>query len=247
VLQKYISSKAGLVNTYLGGETDISKNESFSYMYTSKWEKQPETDMSIPHGAGAVVSTSSDLCKFITALFSNQLVSDASLQSMMKITDGLGMGLMKIPFYEKEAFGHGGAIDAFNSMLCYFPNEKLAIAYCANGTVYSGNDILIGVLSGFFNKPYILPVFSSFQVKPTELEQYLGVYSSSQIPLKITITRKEGKLYGQATGQPSFPLECTERNVFRFYSAGITIFFSPDENKFILEQGGGKYHYTKDN
>ena len=247
VLQKQICSKAGLENTYLGGKTDVSKNESFSYQYTSEWEKQPETDMSIPQGAGAVVSTSSDLCKFIIALFSNQLVSDASLKSMMNITDGLGMGMMKLPFYEKESYGHGGAIDAFNSMVCYFPKEQVAIAYCANGTIYSGNDILIGALSSYFNKPFALPVFSSYQVTPAELDQYLGVYSSSQIPLKITLTKKDGSLIAQATGQPSFPLECTEKNVFRFYTAGIAIFFSPDENRFILEQGGGKFNYTKEN
>jgi hypothetical protein len=203
--------------------------------------------MSIPHGAGAVVSTSSDLCKFIIALFSNQLVSDASLKSMMNITDGLGMGMMKLPFYEKEAYGHGGAIDAFNSLLCYFPNEKVAIAYCTNGTIYSGNDIVIGALSSYFNKPFALPAFSSYQVTPAELDQFLGVYSSTQIPLKITITKKDGSLVGQATGQPSFPLECTERNVFRFYTAGIAIVFNPDENSFILEQGGAKYNYTKEN
>ncbi len=247
LLQKYICLKAGLESTYLGGKTDISKKESFSYKYNSKWEKQSETDMSIPHGAGAVVSTSSDLCKFILALFSNQLVSEVSRRSMMKITDGLGMGMMKFPFYEKEAYGHAGAIDGFNSMVGYFPEEKVAIAYCANGTVYSGNDIIIAALSAIFNKPFELPVFSSYQVTPAELDQYPGVYSSNQVPLKITITIKEGQLYAQATGQPSFPLECTEKNVFRFYTAGVTIFFNPGENKFILEQGEGKYHYTKDN
>lgn len=247
VLQKYICSKAGLENTYLGGKTNVSKNESYSYEFTSHWQKQPETDLSIPHGAGAVVSTSSDLCKFIIALFSNQLVSDASLKSMMDITDGLGMGMMKLPYYEKEAYGHGGAIDAFNSVLGYFPKEKIAIAYCANGTVYSGNDIVIGALSCYFNKPFALPDFSSYQVTPAELDQYPGVYSSTQIPLKITITKKDGLLIAQATGQPSFPLECTEKNVFRFYAAGIAIVFSPDENRFILEQGGVKYNYTKEN
>jgi hypothetical protein len=166
---------------------------------------------------------------------------------MMNITDGLGMGMMKLPFYEKEAYGHGGAIDAFNSMVCYFPKEKVAIAYCANGTIYSGNDILIGALSAFFNKPFALPTFSSYQVTPAELDLLLGVYSSTQIPLKITITKKDGSLFAQGTGQPSFPLECTEKNVFRFYTAGITISFSPFEKSMILEQGGGKFNFVKDN
>ncbi len=38
----------------------------------------PETDMSIPHGAGAIVSTPTDLVKFISALFDGKLVSKES-------------------------------------------------------------------------------------------------------------------------------------------------------------------------
>lgn len=54
VLQKHICSKAGLSDTYYGGKTNTSRNESYSFKFIKTWEKQPETDMSIPHGAGAL-------------------------------------------------------------------------------------------------------------------------------------------------------------------------------------------------
>ena len=246
VLQERICSRIGLEDTYYGGKTDVARNESYSYHFVSGWDQQPETDMSIPHGAGAIVSTSSDLVRFIEALFAGRLISESSLNKMKTITDGLGMGLQQFPYDTKLVYGHGGAIDGFNSILCFFPEDKLAIAYCSNGTVYSINDILLAALSIYFNKPYSLPVFSTYAVRQEELDQYLGSYSSVQIPLKITITKNNDKLFAQATGQSAFPLDPAAANVFKFEMAGIVITFIPDKHEFILEQGGGRYTYTKD-
>ena len=76
-------------------------NESNSYSYNGKWEKQTETDMSIPMGAGGIVSTPSDLLKFAEALFSFKIISKNSLSKMEKLEDNYGMGLFKMPFYDK--------------------------------------------------------------------------------------------------------------------------------------------------
>jgi len=246
LLQERICSRIGLKNTYYGGKTDVSKNESFSFMFDGSWKQQPETDMSIPHGAGSVVSTSGDLVQFIYALFTGKLVNETSLNSMKTITDGLGMGMMKFPYDERVAYGHGGAIDGFNSILIYLPDDKLSVAYCSNGTRYSINDILIGALNIYYNKPYSMPVFTAYKVTQEELEQYVGVYSCPQIPIKVTITAKDGILYGQGTGQPVINLEPTARHVFSFERAGIIMTFDPEKHEFLLEQGGGKFTFTKE-
>jgi CubicO group peptidase (beta-lactamase class C family) len=246
VLQNHICSKADLKDTYYGGKINTAHNESYSFQMIDSWEKQYETDMSIPHGAGAIVSTPSDLVKFISALFAGQLVSDGSLNQMMAIQDGLGMEMMQLPYEDKKVYGHGGAIDAFNSILCYLPEEKVAIAYCSNGTAYSINDILLRTMNNYFGKPDKLPEFKTYSVNPEDLDQYLGVYSSPQIPIKITITRKEGTLIGQGSGQPEFPLEATAKNEFKFEMAGVVMKFDPENKNFILEQGGGSFTFTRD-
>ncbi len=107
-LTERITSKIGLSNTYYGSKTNIKNNESFPYQLLTKWEQQPETDMSIPGGAGAIVSTPTDLTKFIEALFSLKFVSQNSLNQMKTMTDGYGMGMFQIPFYNKKAYGHNG-------------------------------------------------------------------------------------------------------------------------------------------
>ncbi len=244
VLQEKICSKIGLNDTYYGGKTDVTKNESYSFKYTADWEQQSETDLNIPHGAGAIVSTPSDLIKFIDALFAGQLISETSLNNMKTITDGIGKGIYRFP-YDQALYGHGGTIDGYNALLCYLPGEKLAVAFCSNGTNYSTNDIILGVLQIYFNRPYSLPVFSTYTVDPEELDKYLGVYSNTQIPLKITIAKNNGKMTGQATGQPAFPLEPAAEHVFKFDMAGIVIKFIPDKNQLLLEQSGRTFIYTK--
>lgn len=242
-LSDRITSKISLSNTYVGAKTDTKKNESFSYRLSNSWEPAPETDMSIPGGAGAIVSTTADLNKFIEALFSSKLVSSSSLEQMKTMTDGYGMGMFQIPFYEKRAYGHNGGIDGFASNLAYFPEDKLALAYCTNGQVYPMNNILIGVLSIYFNQPYSIPTFS---LKPEEFDKYLGVYSTTQMPLKITIAKVGRTLTAQATGQQSFPLDPTEKDKFKFDPAGLIMEFNPDKNELILKQGGQNVLFTRE-
>lgn len=242
-LSNRITSKIGLSNTYVGTKTDTKKNESLSYRFSNSWEQAPETDMSIPAGAGAIVSTTADLTQFIESLFSLKLVSSSSLSQMKTLTDGYGMGMFQIPFYEKKAYGHNGGIDGFESTLAYFPEDSVAVAYCTNGRVYPVNNILIGVLSIYFNKPYSIPTFS---LKAEDLDKYLGVYSSAQIPLKITVTKNGATLFAQATGQQSFPLDETGKDKFKFDPAGIVIEFNPDKNEMTLKQGGENVVFTKE-
>jgi CubicO group peptidase (beta-lactamase class C family) len=246
VLQERIVQKLKLKNTYYGGKIDPEKNESFSYVKNSDWVKQPETDMSIPNGAGGIVSSPSDLDLFITALFNKQLVTEKELNTMMTLQDKYGMGMFSFPFGNKTAYGHTGQIDAFGTMLAYFPDEKLAIAYCSNGEITPLNDMMIGVLSIYFNQPYKIPTYHSVELTSADLDQYLGVYASKEIPLKITITKENVTLMAQGTGQPAFPLEATDKHTFGFEPAGVIMKFDPAQKKFVLEQGGGKYTFVKE-
>ena len=247
-LNDRITSRIGLANTRYGGKTDLTKNESFSYQFENTWKQLPETDMSIPGGAGSIVSTPTDLIQFIEALFSNRFISHNSLIQMKTITDGFGMGMFQIPFDTKKAYGHNGGIDGFASNLAYFPEDSLAIAYCTNGQAYPMNDILIGVLSICFDRAYSIPTFQSrfISINPDEFTKYAGIYSSTQIPLKITITKNNETLIAQATGQPSFPLDAVEKDTFKFDPAGVILEFNPEKNEMTLKQGGGVFLFKKD-
>lgn len=244
-LQKRIASKIGLTNTYYGGKISSGNHEAYSYTMASAWEQESETDMSIPGGAGAILSTPADLDMFIDALFTGKLVKKESLELMKTQTDRYGMGLFQVPLGSKKGYGHTGGIDGFSSSLTYFPDDSLAIAYCNNGAVMATNDIMIGALSIYFNKPYDIPTFKTVALSAATLNSYAGVYSSAQMPLKITVTVKGNLLYAQATGQGEFPLEAIDETNFQFTQAGIKMSFDATKNEMTLKQGGGSYNFTK--
>jgi CubicO group peptidase (beta-lactamase class C family) len=249
ILDERIVKKVGLTDTYFGKAADLKNNECFSYQWTNnEWKREPETDMSIPHGAGAIVSTATDLVKFMEALFAGRLVKESSLLKMKTIVDGYGMGLFQVPFGSKRAFGHNGGIDGFSSNTAYFPEDSLAIAYCTNGQRYPMNDILIGILSIYYNRTYSIPNFNApvFLIDASELDQYIGIYSSTQLPLKITISKKDGALIAQATGQASFPLDPSERDKFKFDRAGVVLEFTPAAGEMTLKQGGGVFKFLRE-
>ncbi|SFE18833.1 CubicO group peptidase, beta-lactamase class C family [Flavobacterium xueshanense] len=245
ILNDKIVKPLGLKNTYLGGKINIQNNESNSYSFSEKWIKETETDMSIPMGAGAVVSNPQDLTLFIQKLFANALITKNSLKQMTTLQENYGMGIFQYPFYDKKSFGHTGGIDEFRSTLSYFPEDKLAVALTSNGKTYDNNDIIIAALSAYYNKPFTIPTFKTIALKSEDLDPYLGEYSDAGFPMKITITKENTKLFAQATGQSAFPLEPTEKDSFEFIMAGIKLEFKPNEKQMILKQGGGKFALTK--
>jgi D-alanyl-D-alanine carboxypeptidase len=247
-LKERIASKIGLQDTYPGGKTDIKNNETFSYEYEKDgWKQSVETDLSIPGGAGALLSTPADLTKFIQALFDSKLVSQASLNQMKTIKDGYGLGMFSFPLDAKTTvYGHTGGIDNFNAALFYLPEEKLAIAYTSNGKVYSPNSIILGALDIYYNRPFTIPTFETVAVSAEVLDKYVGVYSSPGFPLKITVSREGATLSAQATGQSAFPLEATAADKFKFDTAGIIVEFDAAKNQMILKQRGRETVFTKE-
>lgn len=246
LLTEKITRPIGLKSTYFGKQTNIKDNECYSYSFKGNWTKEAETDMSIPLGAGAIVSTPSDLTQFADALFSGKLVPTKTLELMKTLKDKYGMGLFQVPFGDKFGYGHNGGIDGFSSVMYHFEDSNVSMALTSNGTNFDNNQISIVLLSAVYNKPYEIPTFKNFEVTREDLDKYLGVYASTQIPLKITITKKDKTLIAQATGQPSFALDAKEKDKFKFDQAGVVLEFNPTDKSMILKQGGGTFNFTKE-
>jgi CubicO group peptidase (beta-lactamase class C family) len=247
LLEEKIANPLGLKNTYLGEKINPSKDECHSYTFlNNSWELAPELEVSQALGAGAMTSTPSDLVTFSHALFKGKLISESSLLQMKTVQDFYGMGLIQMPFYDKTGFGHTGGIDGFRSVFAYFPTGEISFAYTSNGMNFTGNDISIAVLSAAFDKPFEVPEFKTYELTEEDLDNYLGVYSSKQLPLKMTITKVNSQLFGQGTGQPSFPLEAVGKDKFEFKQAGVVLEFNPTDKTMILKQGGGVFNFERE-
>lgn len=245
-LKNRITGKLKLGSTYYGGKITSSANEANSYKWANNtWVPDTETDMSIPGGAGALVSNPTDLTAFMYALFTGKIVSIASLNQMRTIKDGFGMNLFKFQFDSHTAYGHTGGIDGFQSQAAYFPEEGIAVAYVANGVNTNINNIMIGLLSIIYNKPYQIPSFKIVTPKSQELDQYTGNYSSAELPLNILITKNNNILIAQATGQSAFDLQYVGSHEFKFEPADIVLIFNPSGSSMTLKQGGKSFPFTK--
>ncbi|MFN8672821.1 MAG: serine hydrolase domain-containing protein [Candidatus Sericytochromatia bacterium] len=248
VLKEKIIDKLGLKNTYYGSKTDINFEESYSYHLKNKeFIQDTETNMSVPYGAGGIISNPEDLTYFITSLFEGKLVNKNTLDELKKIDGEYGKGIFMIPFYNKMALGHNGSIDGFLSILGYFRDDKVAIAINSNYINYSMNNLILGALSYYYDKDFPLPDFKEkpeIEVDETTLKSYEGTYSSKDFPLKITIKIKNKKLFAQATGQSDFPITATSKNEFVFKDADIFMKF--EGNKMFFKQGENELIFDRE-
>lgn len=250
-LQERITEKIGLKNTHYGGPCNSKENESFSFKYdNNKWVQETETDMSVPAGAGAIVSTANDLTKFITALFEGKLININSLANMKMIEEGYGKGIFQKFFYGKMAFGHSGAIDQFNSSLYYITNDSVSIALCCNAN-YGVNKVITGALSIYYNKPYKVPVFDYIKVNQDILSKYEGTYKHWILPIKAVVKLNGENLtfcmlpksYGSTSGVPVSICDAVTNNKFDMYSDGGS--FVINKRKLVFYQANMIPHKIK--
>lgn len=245
LLNQYILKPVGLKQTFFTTDSLMPLAKSYSMLNT--WTKASESHQSIPLGAGAIVSTPPELNRFIAALFTGKLLNDSTLKTMKTTSGYLALGLMKAPFHERTAWGHTGSIDSFQAQLFYFQDDSLAVAITSNAIVYSLNELMIAILSEVYHRPFELPVFkNALETNVEQLKAYVGVYSATGLPLKLTISIKDSLLIGQGTGQPAFPLIRTGPHQFSFEQAGIVLEFVPSKKQMLLIQMGNRFLMTKE-
>lgn len=89
--------------------------------------------MSIPHGAGALYSTTGDLLRWEQGLYGGKLLTEESLHKMITpFKDDYAFGLIVKEVDGRERIAHGGGIEGFNTSLDYYPASKVATVVLSN-------------------------------------------------------------------------------------------------------------------
>ncbi|RAW02894.1 serine hydrolase [Pseudochryseolinea flava] len=239
ILTKRIADVIGLENTYYGSPTlkkVVNKAETYQYA-NDAWQYVDEGEFGapIPGPAGGIVATPTDMAKFIYSLFNGKLLASASLAQMTTMRDMYGFGIFNMPFLEKEGFGHGGGYLASHAMLTYYPDDKLAIAYCTNGVRYGMQSIISAVLNIFSNEKYVLPFTKTEEMLSHEdLRKYEGNYTCSRFDIKVTVV--DGRLSLVADGQPTLTLRAEHgTNRFYFLEGDMQVEFDKNEDGMIYK------------
>ena len=82
---------------------------------------------------------------------------------------------------------------------------------------------------------------NSDEITIEDLDQYLGVYSSEELPTQIAITKLNNKLVAQPTGQSSFPLKAKGNDIFEAMYGSVVLQFNPIDKTVLLKQFGKEY------
>ena len=248
ILNDRIIKPLQLKRTEFGKKIKPSNNEALSYYSeNNQWNFiDLQTHMSAPMGAGAIVSTATELNIFYSNLFSKKLISPTSLKNLMSIKKGFGLGISQFKFKGLKVYGHDGGIDGFQSYALYIPEKKVAMAITFNGLNSLMLPTVISILDAYFKNDTSLKSKSSIILKPEELEVYLGTYSGKTFPVKIVFTKKGNTLFAEATGQPIFKLTATKKDSFIYDAMGIRFDFKLKEKSLELTFSGNKHLLKKE-
>jgi CubicO group peptidase (beta-lactamase class C family) len=243
ILKSQIADILDLNNTYYGDFINTKNNEALSYTFNEKWKKSNETHMSLPHGAGAIVSTPQEVTIFMNGLMEGKLISAKSLEQMKVITDGIGYGIGQFSMYDRSIYGHSGGIDGFTSLVIYEPREKVTIAFTSNGSQLGLRNIVIEGLDSFMDIPF--EKTEAIEVSDEYLNNYVGLYSSEQAPFTLTFYVKDNSLFGGPTGNHHNKLVPSKENQFLLESDGATANFTPENDGLLLLINGMELTFSK--
>ncbi len=181
---------------------------------------------------------------------------DSTDNDNIQLGYGLGVGVFKTPY--GSAFFKEGHDDGWGHYSICFPDKKIGIVIMTNND--NGESIFKELLEysigdkftpwrwqNYLSYNYVPPpVLNIYQVTTQDLDKYLGIYSSKQLPIKVSITKNNLNLVAQATGQNALTLQATKKDEFGYLDDGIILEFNPIDRTMILKQSGQIYNFIKE-
>jgi hypothetical protein len=169
---------------------------------------------------------------------SHRILADGSMTDY-----GFGLRLGRLDGHLRIM--HGGGINGFNSVLAYYPDQKVSVAVISNS-----EDVLSGVLENEIAREAlgIAPDLKDLSLPAAELEALAGNYRIKEIQLEFAVTVVNGKVFVQGTGEPPVPVLAQGNGEFRAsWDPSVKIVFdapsAPGEKSpsFTFEQGGESF------
>ena len=209
-------------------------------------ENASYTNMTFPHAAGALYSTTEDLLRWNQGLFGGKLLSPESLKKMTTpFKDDYAFGIGVVKEKGRTLMAHSGGIEGFNTNLSYFPDEKLTIAVLANLNGDAPDELTEQLSAVLHGETVVLPT-ERVEIKVSEdsLRKFAGLYELSPDTNAI-VTVSSGKLFTQLGSEE--PEELHAESPTRFFSRSIDgqIEFEQDAQGvvtgLILHLDGGKH------
>jgi len=167
-LQETILTPLKMVNSGYDHSDVILKNRAAGYEKRGKKIiNAPYLDMSIPYAAGSLYSTVEDLYLWDQALYTNQLLSSKSMESLFNSYIKAGKGFYGYGWFIEEAnngtsgkvkaIQHGGGINGFNTIIYRIPSNKNLIVLLNNTGGTALNEMTESIRAILYNQTYTQP------------------------------------------------------------------------------------------
>ncbi len=197
-LREHVLDPLGLEDSGLDSNLTILPRRATGYIYRNGgFLNAPYSDMSVPHGAGAMYSTTRDLWRWAEGVFVDRLLTPASrAQLLTPERDGYALGVRVYEQRGRKVIEHGGAIAGFSSALRYYPDEGVTVVVLSN----LGRSITAELGSELAAALFDTGDATRIEVPTATLQSYAGVYTASP-DRYFTIRLVEGKLMARMGNQ----------------------------------------------
>jgi len=229
-LQENIFAPLGMTGSGYDSQSAVVERRAAGYGPSPNGPvNAPFLHMTIPHGAGALYSTTEDLLRWNQALFGGKLLSAASVKKMTTpIKNNYGFGIGITTANGRTSYSHNGGINGFNSSLTYFPDSRVTVAVLANVNGPAADELGSKLSALAHGESVVLQSERKpITVSPKVLAQYVGTYQVG--PGANLVIRLDGdQLTAQLGDQPRLPI------------------FAESETRFFLRAVDAQLDFVKD-
>ncbi len=204
-------------------------------------------DMTVPFAAGALYSTTEDLLRWEKGLYGGKLLKPDSLVRMtMPFRNNYAFGLEVRTVHGHKVINHGGSIQGFNTMVAYYPGDKLEVIVLSNINGAAPQDLAAQLAAVAHGEKVILPSErKQIQVDPKVFDGYAGRYQLTP-NVAVTVTHEGDHLFSQSNAQPKSEIFPEAENDYFMKTADVQITFVTDSHgratELILHQNGQDRH-----
>lgn len=164
-------------------------------------------NMSIPHAAGALYSTTHDLLRWNRGLYEGKLLKPESLNEML--TPGLqnyGYGVVVRDTSAGKEMQHDGSIEGFSTTLSYRFRDKVSVIALSNVEDSMLEPLSVNLAAVAGGASVVLPhERKAIALTAAQRGALLGTYAMQQGP-KFYVREGEGGITGRLDGQGALPL-----------------------------------------
>lgn len=241
LVDSLICAPLDLKYTFDGNYSNRTGSEANSY-YDKRpdWNLADKTHLSTVYGESSIISTPTEVAKFVSALLSGKILNEASLAQMRDFEGGFGIGFAQKKI-ENDLMAISGSIDGFFADVVSFKhNNHDMVAVCLLNGMNRPFTLIAHMVNIASEKKEPLPDLKQMtELSSDEMDEYVGVYTNKQYAISFEIVKDKAedclKLKTSYSTNPAY-IECYKNGEFsaEIVTEEVPVHFSVSDDKHVL-------------